>query len=1173
MTSVLFGGGFLVDFCHRWVFLVYISVYSNAMHRFVYKNWKTKRYFPLAKLLKWCTVAFFIILMFVVFCHRYRKTTNKVAFVCVTGQIARLELDSKVNHIITPLKRRGYDVRIVFAMSTAAPHYTTRGDFIDSPYNASAIKRELPQSILHVVSDVKSPPINFDLLKQLNKAFNRREQRKREENHYRQYYTLNECAQYVQPESEINVRVRDDAYVANINWDEIIHHLNKRGAIILTPSYAEWYGLNDKIAFVNREAVSSYFVNPLWRYKETHPAWVVNPETYYFHVYDGDNIVLKSLDSVEVVTTRYGLKGNLKLHGVSPRELQIVATEENKRSVWKYVDCITVINLKSEPRRAETFMREARRVGIPDRIHEQWEDLDPEGGTAGCFRAHIRAVNWAYEKKCENVLVFEPDTYFYGNYEKAFRDMDSFLASGDYFDVFFLGHYPIARLHETNFDGIVRTFSSLDGHARMVSRQFMIKMRQLKYSGIHLDNQLALMKPLAFSVYPMVAFQHAHFSIVSEFKNTRSESGEESLRRKFENAETGAITTGRRCYMCKKNPEKKTMSPQDREALCTWATTRVWLYTDRMEAFLQASSTNIKIGNSTDPRLLKKLQKNLLTETSDIYVFPLSYKTHKKHVVPHKLRRKTENGRTWIAPSSLPIVTQVSDIPTKSVRETLEIVLRDTVYEEQKCGSKLMIWNRLDAYNTKELADLFMKRVWKIHPGYKNIRWNGLNWNSVTTPDHFSHMTLFSLRALVSLIQANKQLFDQEIWRFYTSCGYVCRMQLGKASTHAASFRIMVTVLGHSADKFILEDVQFLQNYPKKTKNNHVLAESMALVLAGTVLKNEQILSSGVFRFNEIFFWYNKAYHIHEDGVVEEESPFYQLYVLDQVVQLMHYIGCWTEIELDKNILDTVSAMATYSHATTLDTGQLFPFGTTPKRKPYGGVGEGVISEESYRLIRKTYPTQKKTYHATKVGHWILHDYGWHIFFNYAASAFVDAHRDFDALSIMIATPREGLWLSDPGPFARKNDKTWTAERAEHFRTTRHHNTVTIDDLDQPASSGKLIEVSPKSIKASFQTHTRFIQVASHAVSIKDTLVPTDSKSHSYTQTWHLDPDVRVQGRRLYKGNECLNIYSPHEIKTRRARHSSDYHKYTNTIEMVITVRNTGKTIIETVFSKCGMNQ
>jgi len=1140
------------------------------MRRFVYRKCKTKRYYATTKYLKRCTVAFLTILMFVVFCQPYRETTSKVAFVCVTGQIARLELDSKVNNIITPLKRRGYDVRIVFAMSTAVPHYTTRGDFHDSPHNASTIKREFPESILHMVSDANSPPINLGLLNQLNKAFKKREQRKREENHYRQYYTLNECARYVPPKSEIIVRVRDDAYVANINWDEVIHHLNKRGAIILTPSYAEWYGINDKIAFVNREAASSYFTSPLLRYIETHPAWVINPETYYFHVYDDASIILKALDSVEVVTTRYSAKGNMKLHGVSPLELQIVATEENKRSVWKYVDCITVINLKNEPKRAEKFALEARRVGMPDRIHEQWEDLDPDGGTAGCFRAHIRAVNWAYEKKCENVLVFEPDTYFYGNYEKAFRDMDSFLASGEYFDVFFLGHYPISRLHETRFDGIVRTFSSFHGHARMISRQFMIKMRQLKYSRVHLDNKLALMKPVSFSVYPMVAFQHAHFSIVSTFKNTRSESDEKALRRKLEKAEMDAMTTGRLCYMSKNNPEGKTMSPKDREALCTWTRTRVWLYTDRMEAFLQASSTNINIGSSTDHKLLKHLQYRKLTETSDIYVFPQS---SFEEVLPLQVQTKNKNGHSKIVSSSLPIVTRVSDIPTKSVRETLEIVLRDTVHEEQKCGSKLMIWKGLAAFNTKELADLSMKREWKIHPRYENIRWNGLNWNSVTTHDHFSLMTLFSLRVLVSLIQANKQLFDQEIWRFYTSCGYICRMQLRAATTHAASFRIMVNVIGHSPDKFVLEDVQMLLNYPKKTKNNHVLAESMALVLAGTVLKNEKILSSGVSRFEEIFFWYTKAYHIHEDGVVDEESPFYQLYVLDQVVQLIHYIGCWTEIELDKLIQDTVSAMATYSHATTMDTGQLFPFGTTPKRKPYGVVGEGVISEESYRLIRKTYPTQNKTYHATNVGHWIFHDYGWHIFFNYAASAFVNAHRDFDALSIMIATPREGLWLSDPGPFARHGDKKWVAERAEHFRTTRHHNTVTIDDLDQSASSGKLIEASSKSIKASFQTHTRFIQVSKHAVSIKDTLLPIDSKPHSYTQTWHLDPDVRVQGRRLYKGSECLNIYSPHEIKTRRARHSSDYHKYTNTIEMVITVRNTGKTIIETVFSKCSAKQ
>ena len=92
----------------------------------------------------------------------------------------------------------------------------------------------------------------------------------------------------------------------------------------------------------------------------------------------------------------------------------------------------------------------------------------------------------------------------------------------------------------------------------------MKKMRLLEYNGLHLDNQVALMHPWMMAAYPMVAFQHAHHSDVSPFKNTRTEANEEDLQMKLVKVEHDAATKGRLCYMAKANPEGKTMSPDSK---------------------------------------------------------------------------------------------------------------------------------------------------------------------------------------------------------------------------------------------------------------------------------------------------------------------------------------------------------------------------------------------------------------------------------------------------------------------------------------------------------------------------------------------------------------------------------------------------------------------------------
>merc|ERR1740130_2551122 len=60
------------------------------------------------------------------------------------------------------------------------------------------------------------------------------------------------------------------------------------------------------------------------------------------------------------------------------------------------VDCVRVITLEGSDQLAR-MEEELDRVGLRSRATIQTESPDPEGGMAGCFRAHVKAWNAALE--------------------------------------------------------------------------------------------------------------------------------------------------------------------------------------------------------------------------------------------------------------------------------------------------------------------------------------------------------------------------------------------------------------------------------------------------------------------------------------------------------------------------------------------------------------------------------------------------------------------------------------------------------------------------------------------------------------------------------------------------------------------------------------------------------
>ena len=78
-------------------------------------------------------------------------------------------------------------------------------------------------------------------------------------------------------------------------------------------------------------------------------------------------------------------------------------------------DGILYINLKNRKDRLESIENELIRIGAnfsSSKIFRIDAILDKKNGHRGCVLSHLKAVNFAIEKKWKNVLILEDDAIF-----------------------------------------------------------------------------------------------------------------------------------------------------------------------------------------------------------------------------------------------------------------------------------------------------------------------------------------------------------------------------------------------------------------------------------------------------------------------------------------------------------------------------------------------------------------------------------------------------------------------------------------------------------------------------------------------------------------------------------------------------------------------------------------
>jgi hypothetical protein len=212
-------------------------------------------------------------------------STALSVFICITGQLSRLEIFTKVNSIISPNRHHRLDVVFVLdpnsqrSTNLMLPHR-------ELSYTESQVVVEFEKAGANVLffdnrSQTDDPQVSATYVKQLNKVWMHKDARyQRAQNHFRQYEAFRRCN--VQPSYDLYVRLREDTLVLS----ECRFSMLPVG--IHVPRCNSWGGLNDRAAIVVGFANAKVYFHDILRYFDgfdsffsaTQRRSIRNPETF-----------------------------------------------------------------------------------------------------------------------------------------------------------------------------------------------------------------------------------------------------------------------------------------------------------------------------------------------------------------------------------------------------------------------------------------------------------------------------------------------------------------------------------------------------------------------------------------------------------------------------------------------------------------------------------------------------------------------------------------------------------------------------------------------------------------------------------------------------------------------------------------------------------------------------
>ena len=252
--------------------------------------------------------------------HWTKERAKKLesAFVCITGQMKRLELQSKMSKLIVPLLQTFKHVYVGLALSSGKTYFTNleldpnhdRHAFLSVGEAKSQLKSIGVKDVYFKEPELGNIELNRVIMSQYDKVSRGGTYRAaRGRNHIRQYQTIATCSSILNEMDlipEISIRIRDDAFISHFDIEESLRklHFEHTSMFIVTEDCAAWRGINDKFALTSGKVSHQLFEAPIKHYpSENIPEWVINPETFFMHSYLMEGLQTITSDSIQIVTS------------------------------------------------------------------------------------------------------------------------------------------------------------------------------------------------------------------------------------------------------------------------------------------------------------------------------------------------------------------------------------------------------------------------------------------------------------------------------------------------------------------------------------------------------------------------------------------------------------------------------------------------------------------------------------------------------------------------------------------------------------------------------------------------------------------------------------------------------------------------------------------------------
>lgn len=204
-----------------------------------------------------------------------RHANNTNVYVCITGQLSRLELQNKIDKLFLPLHNRGYHLYIGLALTTDnVSHFSNNdnGDKMQLFTSIAQVRQALfdVKGVLKVrhfrkVNNIENITVNTKYVNSLRAKPGENTTITTRRFVYQlrvlQYcYHWSKMATY----SSFFIRLREDTFIDHINLDPIVKKAQD-GAVVTTACDA-WRGMNDKMAFGPSLRAKDFFILPYQYY-------------------------------------------------------------------------------------------------------------------------------------------------------------------------------------------------------------------------------------------------------------------------------------------------------------------------------------------------------------------------------------------------------------------------------------------------------------------------------------------------------------------------------------------------------------------------------------------------------------------------------------------------------------------------------------------------------------------------------------------------------------------------------------------------------------------------------------------------------------------------------------------------------------------------------------------